>query len=64
MVASSIVTFIDVLPMFQTKSRKVLNLPSVFEVLVVHKAWLGRGSRYTLREHIVGVQAPGTGRAR
>ena len=45
------------------ESRKVLNLPPVtifpyqnappvFEVLVVDRAWLGRGSHYKLRENI------------
>ena len=29
------------------------NLPLIFEVLVVDRAWLGRGSRYKLRKHIL-----------
>ena len=49
---------------FSAESRKVLNLPPVtifpyqnlpqmFEVLVVDRAWLGRDSRYNLRENIL-----------
>ena len=48
----------------RTESRRVFNLPpvtifpyqnlpSIFEVLVVDRAGLGRGSRYKLREHIL-----------
>ena len=29
------------------------NLPPIFEVLVVDRAWLWRGSRYKLRENIL-----------
>ena len=47
-----------------TESRKVFNLPPVtifpyqnlppiFEVLVVDRAWLGRGSLYKFRENIL-----------